>query len=264
MDTIQFMNSLDNEVVDLVFTSPPYNVSYRNDLKRYTQYDDNLSDEDYINWTINIFKCYEKILTKNGVICYNVSYSVKNPHLIYEVVSEIIKKTNFTTADTIVWKKRSATPNSVNHNRLTRICEFVFVFVRKSEIDTFFCNKPKVEVSKNGQQYYGNIFNFIEADNNDLFTEEHNATFSSELARWIIKLYSKQNSLIMDNFMGTGTTAVASIQTGRRYIGCEISEEYIKIANQRLQQKTLLDAFSSTQAPTSLESFNKDPDLMFN
>lgn len=60
-------------------------------------------------------------------------------------------------------KKKSALPNNVSHNKLTRICEFVFVFCRKNEYKTFVANKQVKSQSKTGQKYYENIFNFIEA-----------------------------------------------------------------------------------------------------
>ena len=100
---------------------------------------------EYIEWSIQLFKYFDVFIKKNGVVLYNFSYSIENPELPYKLVSAIIADTNFTIADTIIWKKSSCMPFPASPNRLQRICEFVFVFVRKEEIDTFKTNK---EISK--------------------------------------------------------------------------------------------------------------------
>ena len=80
----------------------------------------------------------------------------------YHLLSEIQKETNFTIADQITWKKRIAVPNTASPNKLTRITEPIFVFVRKSEYKTFKTNKKVVSLSKNtNQRNYENVYNFI-------------------------------------------------------------------------------------------------------
>lgn len=160
--------------VDLVLTSPPYNTSRKGSSLnnaceniRYDEYNDCMSDEDYRNWTLKIFDSFDYILNNNGCILYNLSYSSENTHLMWLVISDIIQKTNFTVADCIVWKKKSASPNSCSPNKLTRICEFFFVICRKSEFKTFHSNKKVKSNRKTGQPSYENIFNFISASNND-------------------------------------------------------------------------------------------------
>ena len=97
--------------VDLVITSPPYNTSRvgsKDDYnRRYDTFDDKMSDDEYIDWTMNIFEGFDKILKEDGCILYNMSYSSENTHLMWLVVADIIRRTNFTTADCIIWKKGS-------------------------------------------------------------------------------------------------------------------------------------------------------------
>lgn len=218
--------------IDLVITSPPYNTSrvgasdkYNS---RYDTFQDYKSDQEYIDWTINVFNGYDKVLRSNGCVLYNISYSSENTHLIWLVVADIIKRTNFTTADCIVWKKSTAIPNNRSKNKLTRIVEYVFVFVRKSELKTFDANKKIVSfVEKTGQANYENVHNFFEAKNNDGKNSLNKATFSKEFVKKLIEIYAKPNSLIYDSFMGTGTTAKGCIETGNRYVGSEISEAQV-------------------------------------
>ena len=82
--------------VDLVITSPPYNTSrvgasdkYNS---RYDTFQDFKSDQDYIDWTINIFNGYDTVLRKDGCVLYNISYSSENTHLIWLVIADIISQ----------------------------------------------------------------------------------------------------------------------------------------------------------------------------
>ena len=150
------------------------------------------------------------------------------------VVADIIRKSEFTLADIIVWKKKSATPNNVSHNKMTRIIEYVYVFCRKDEFHTFNCNKRELSKRDTGQSIYENVFNFINAKNNDNSTDLNKATFSTELVRKLNNTYAKPNSVIYDPFMGTGTTAIACLVDGHKYIGSEISKEQCDYAEKRI------------------------------
>lgn len=152
-------------------------------------------------------------------------------------IASIMHNTPFTVADCIIWKKKSAAPNSESTNKLTRICEFVFVFCRKTEIKSFNCYKEKGIVRPTGQQHYKNYFNFIEAPNNDENCPIHKATFSSQLCRKLLLLYSKEGDLVYDPFMGTGTTAIACIRENRNYIGSELSARYCEWARRRIKNE---------------------------
>lgn len=218
--------------VDLITTSPSYNTSrvcasdkYNS---RYDTFKDFKTDQEYIDWTIDVFNGYHETLKKDGCVLYNISYSSENPYLIWLVVSDIIRRTNFITADCIVWKKSSALPNNRSKNKLTRIVEYIFCFCRKDELNTFNANKKIMSViERTGQANYENVFNFIVAKNNDGVNKLNKATFSTELVKKLIEIYAKPNSLIYDSFMGIGTTAKACIETNNNYVGSELSNEQI-------------------------------------
>ena len=136
-----------------------------------------------------------------------------------------------------MWKKQSATPNNVSKNKLTRICEFVYIFCRKNEFQTFGTNKQVVNVRETGQDIYENIFNFIEAPNNDESTDLNKATFSSKFVEKLLKIYAKENDVILDTFMGTGTTAIGCINMNMNFVGFELSEAQCDWANRRIQAR---------------------------
>lgn len=236
--------SENGEKVNMVITSPPYctpndkGASYSE--KRFKNYQTHYdvfngweSNEDYRKWSVELFKLYDQILAENGVILYNLSYTVKSPDLIYFVLTDIISNTDFCVVDCISWKKNNALPMNMNANRLTRVCEFVFVFCRKSEVDTFHMNKER-----KGSKYKNLFMNFIEAPNNDILDPEinklNNATFSSEFVMELLRMYAKDNYVVYDSFMGTGTTALACKKYHLKYLGSELSAEQVKFTNKRL------------------------------
>lgn len=230
--------------VDIVLTSPPYNTSRPSSKSdpysfRYDTYSDGLSDGEYILFIEKVFNGYDKILKPNGVVLFNISYSSENTWLIWNVISHIQHETNFIVADCISWKKKNAIPNNVSPNKLTRICEFVFVFCRKSEFETFNANKEIHSMSKKGQYIYNNYFNFIEAANNDGSCELNKATFSVELVRKLLRLYAKKGAIVYDSFMGTGTTAIGAVEEQMFYIGSELSTEQCKYAEDRIRNSTM-------------------------
>jgi len=222
-----------------VITSPPYNTSRTIDSeRRYVEYDDDLSVEEYIEWTVDYFNKIEQKLDKNGVVLFNINYGtefVNDSIMMWLVIAEIIKRTPFVVADHITWKKSTAMPIVASPNKLTRICESVFVFVRESEFETFKANKKIKNVSKTGQKFYESKHNFIEAKNNDGYSKTHKATYSVEIVTKLIDIYFKEGDTILDPFNGTGTTGEACLLKGLNYIGIELSKEYCELSEKRLQ-----------------------------
>lgn len=131
-------------------------------------------------------------------------------------------------------------PNNVSPNKLTRIVEEVFVFCRKKEYKTFNANKKVTKTNAKGQKYYENIFNFIEAPNNDESCDLNKATYSSELCEKLLNIYAKPNSIIYDPFMGTGTTGIACEKFNpskeMTCIGSELSEAQVEYSKNRLRE----------------------------
>lgn len=240
--------------VNLILTSPPYNtgrpsVSEKGRETYQGKYDvhlDILSQNDYCNWLVNLFNQFDSILKKDGVILWNVSYgndasvNKESIGLMWLSIADIIRNTNFTVADRIIWKKKSALPNNTSKNKLTRIVEDVFVFARKEEIKTFNMNKEVFRVGKNGQTYYKNYFNYIEAKNNDGTCKLNKATYSSDLCEKLLSLYAKEDDVVFDPFNGTGTTGVACKRLEMRYIGSEISEAQCEYSINRIENTSNL------------------------
>ena len=237
-DCIETMVGLigEGKKVDKIITSPPYNIIRPNSTDRgYDVYKDSLlSNEQYSKWIVNIFTVFDAIMNPNGCIMFNMSYGTENTECMSLTIAEILKRTNFTLADIIVLKKRSATPNNVSSNKMTRICEFVYVFCRRDEFFTFSANKEILSNREKGQPIYNNVFNFFEADNNDFSTDLNKATFSTQFVDNMINRYVTDGDVVLDCFSGTGTTVNACYQRGIKAIGIELSKEQCEFAKTRL------------------------------
>ena len=254
-DCFDIMNRMKNSnyKIDLILTSPPYNTgrpsnserSRNNNEGRYDVHLDTMTQNEYCDWCVELFNSFDAILSDNGVVLWNVSYgsdasvNKESIGLAWLSIADIIRNTNFTVADRIIWKKKSALPNNTSPNKLTRIVEDVFVFVRKDEYKTFNCNKEISKIGKNGQKFYKNVFNFIEAKNNDGSCSLNKATFSTDLVDQLLNIYAKSDTIVFDPFNGTGTTGIACYKKGLTYFGTEISEAQVQFSKDRLEKEII-------------------------
>ena len=236
--------------VDVILTSPPYNISrgvntqeeISKHKSKYKNFKDNLPNEEYRKFLVEVCNNYDKILNTNGVVLLNLSYAscIETNSKCSDMIKtlyDIINKTNFELADIITWKKKSALPNNRSSNKLTRIVEYIFVLCRKNEYSTFMSNKKLTSYNEDKNlKFYENIFNFIEAKNNDGKNNLNKATYSIELCEKLLNIYAKPNSIVYDSFMGIGTTAIACEKLGLDCIGCELDLEQVEYSKKRLEE----------------------------
>jgi len=278
-DCMATMERMEPKSVDIVLTSPPYNTgkhysSTERSLSRYeTRYDvyEDRSADEYISWCISLFNMFDKILAKNGVILWNVSYGTSRDaealqaDVMINCVSDIIRNTPFSIGDKIIWKKSFALPNNVSKNALTRICEDVFVFARKGEMKTYHANKRIVGRRATGQLSFGNIYNFVQAKNSDGTCPLNKATFSSDLVCKLLDIYAyAPNLVVYDPFMGTGTTAIGceKMLKSLRWIGSEMSKAQCEWSRDRISKfmnQGTLQLFASDDRNAML--YDKKPEL---
>lgn len=248
-DCFVTMNRIINDnSIDCVLTSPPYNMTKRrggiSDSGRYDIYNDWLSQDEYISFSVKLFKELDRIVKHNGVVIYNLSYSKENGILPYLVISEIYHQTKWTVVDTLIWEKNSAIPSPADKRHYTRKCETIFIFARKTEKETFNRYPEVSSIGSNGQTYYHTYNNIIRARNNDASTHKLNqATYSTDLCIQLLSLYAKPEDVIYDPFMGTGTTGNACKLIGLNYIGSEISQPQCEYAEKRIKEAQQLTLF---------------------
>jgi DNA modification methylase len=233
-NNIETMVKIPNSFVDGIITSPPYNITTkRKDVYYNNGYSDsdNLTQEEYLEVRTNEFKEFSRIIKDDGVICYNVSYHNENPVLPTLLVSKIHNETDLTVADIITWKKSTAIPFQTSPTKLSRVCELVYIFVKKNHLHDFKTNKQISKINeKTGQKFYKNYTNLIEAKNNDGIKCKLKASFSEDFVNKLIDIYFPIDSIIYDPFMGIGTTARSCKKNKRNYIGSELDKEHFDIS----------------------------------
>lgn len=241
-NNIETMKRFQNGSISGIVTSPPYNLATsRKDVYYNNGYSqiDCLSEEEYIETRLIEFLEFSRIICDKGVICYNISYHNQNPILPTLLMSKIHNQTDLTVADIITWKKSTAIPFQTSPTKLSRICELVYIIVKKKHLHDFTTNKKVSRINeKTGQKFYKNYTNLIEAKNNDGIKSKLKASFSEELVRKLVDIYFPTGSLIYDPFIGIGTTARACQSLGLSWIGSELDTEHFLQAESLLKEKT--------------------------
>ena len=238
---LETMLKITDKSISGIITSPPYNItSKRKDGYYNNGYSDmdNLTPDEYLEVRTNEFKEFSRIMEDKGVICYNISYHNENPILPTLLIAKIHNYTDLTVADIITWKKPVAIPFATSPTKLSRICELIYVIVKKDHLHDFMTNKEISSVSKKtGQTFYKNYQNIIEAKNNDGVNCKLKASFSEDLVNKLLNIYFPIGSTIYDPFMGLSTTARACEKSGRNFIGSELDKEHFEIGLETLKEK---------------------------
>lgn len=230
-DTMDIMEdlALNGEKVDFVVTSPPYNMrghekEMYNGAKTFR---DNKSNEEYKQWIVGLFELYNELLVESGVVLFNLNYisnKKNNASNLFKIIASIEDETDFTLIDQICWKKDGAMP--ISEARLTRVWENIWVFIRKSDWESFHKKYKSVLTGKP---------NFIYAPNNDGANTVNKACFSSRLVEQLLETYNvNEESVVLDNFMGTHTTAIACEKLGCSWLGIELDEDTFVFGKDRV------------------------------
>jgi DNA modification methylase len=227
------MNRIDDEFIDLVVTSPPYD-----DLRAYNGYSFDFEP---------IAKELFRIVKPGGVIVWVVGDAVKNGSESGSSFKQALFFTSlgFNLHDTMIYEKNSPSyPARASGNRYTQIFEYMFIFSKgKPKTANLICDKPNKWAGfkdfsgklKNPVPDFSprnNIWRFVTSFNG----VKHPAPFPEQLAIDHVLSWSVEGDVIYDPFMGSGTTAKAAILTNRSFIGSEISAEYVEIAEKRLEK----------------------------
>jgi site-specific DNA-methyltransferase (adenine-specific) len=265
MDCLQGMREfLDDKEVDVIVTSPPYNLGIR-----YNKYDDTIPREQYLDWMEEVAKECKRVLKDDGSFFLNMGHKPKDFWVPWEVAFRFRK--HFVLQNVIIWVKSIAIqkedvgdyPNilgdiAVGHYKpipgkrhLHDCFEYIFHFTKNGdvELDRLAIGVPYQDKSNIGRwksvkqdlRCRGNTW-FIPYET--IWSREkqrpHPSPFPPKLPEMCIKLHGlNKTKLVLDPFMGIGNTALACIKLGVDYIGFEIDESYVKIAERMIKEKLL-------------------------
>ncbi len=229
---------LDSDSIDLIITSPPYNVGIE-----YNTHDDRLSYSEYLNWTKLWLKEALRILKPDGRMCLNIPLD-KNKggqQSVYADITSISKQIGFKYHSTIIWNEGNISRRTAWGSWLSASAPYVIAPVET--IVVLYKNSWK-KLSKGISDITKH--EFIEWTNGLwTFSGEskkkigHPAPFPLELPKRCIKLFSYVGDTILDPFLGSGTTVIAANKLNRKAIGVEIDKKYFQLAIQRISSHCL-------------------------
>jgi modification methylase len=228
------MSELPDCSVHLMVTSPPYNVG--------KEYDEDLSMEDYLDSLQRVWKETLRVLVPGGRMCINVANLGRKPYIpLHASIAGQALQLGFLMRGEIIWNKAaSASPStawgswkSASNPTLRDVHEYILVFCK----DTFKRANPEKRPSTIARdeflEYNKSIWNFPAESARKV---GHPAPFPLELPRRLIQLYTFENEIVLDPFMGSGQTAIAALKSNRHYVGYEIEQKYVDLAGQRIKE----------------------------
>lgn len=230
-DSIAEMKKLPDASFDLIVTSPPYNLknSTGNGMKDgrggkwsnaslingYSHYDDCMPHSDYVAWQRECLAEMYRLLKDDGAIFYNHKWRVQGGLL--QDRQDIVQ--GFPVRQIIIWRRKGG----INFNK--------GYFLPTYEV-IYMIAKPKFVLAPKASSH-GDVWEFMQEMKNI-----HPAPFPVALIERIIG--STNAKIILDPFMGSGTTAVAAKRLGRDFVGIELSPEYVNLAQERIDKETMI------------------------
>ena len=226
------MDDLPDCGVHLMVTSPPYNVG--------KDYDNNLSLKEYREILKKVWKEVYRVLVPGGRACINIANLGRKPYIpLHSFIIEDMQALGFLMRGEVIWNKASsASPStawgswlSAKNPVLRDIHEYILIFSKESYQRANHDDQPVTMTRDEFLELTKSVWTFGAESARRI---GHPAPFPVELPLRCIKLYTFENDIILDPFMGSGTAAIAAIMQNRRYIGYDIDKEYIKIAEKRI------------------------------
>jgi DNA modification methylase len=218
---------MDGQKADIAFTSPPYNAGKSELLSgnthttdnKYNEYNDNQTQSDYLNLLIGFTN--NALMNADYLIC-NIQSLAGNKIALIDYLYQY--KNNF--IDVAIWDKGHGAP-AMAENVMTSAWEYMF----------FISSKEKASRAIPNAGFRGTIPNIYRGkpNRNNEFSSVHAATFPIDLPEWVLQ-FTKERNIILDQFLGTGTTMVASHQLNRKCYGMELDPKYCQVVIDRMKK----------------------------
>ncbi len=227
-DCLSELKKIESNLIDCIVTSPPYNkkgligkVKPGNQVWKkfnidYNSYGDNLSEEDYHQWMIDILNEMYRIIKPDGSIFFN--HKPRRHRNKVHLPTDFICKSKLDVYQLIIWNRLSS-PN-IRKDVLLPCTEHIYWLVK---------GKPKVFKNQIDNKFHSEVWNISPERNS-----KHPAPFPEKLVENCILLTTEENDLILDPFMGYATTGIVANKFNRDFFGIEIDLEYFEVSKKRL------------------------------
>jgi len=230
------MQEIPDNSLHLMVTSPPYNVT--------KEYDEDLSLQEFLQLLRNVFTETYRVLVSGGRACINVANLGRKPYIpLSDIISQMMIEIGYLMRGEIIWVKGAGSGVSMawgswlsaSNPVLRDTHEYILVFSKGS----FSRSKLTKEDTINRDQFMEWTKSVWTMNPESAKKIGHPAPFPVELPYRLIQLYTYRGDIILDPFMGSGSTAIAALKADRKYIGYENNPDYVKLAKERIAAQDL-------------------------
>ncbi|MCX7943286.1 MAG: site-specific DNA-methyltransferase [Deltaproteobacteria bacterium] len=230
------MEELPDNSIHLMVTSPPYNVG--------KEYDKDLTLDEYRMFLKRVWGEVKRVLVPGGRACINIANLGRKPYIpLHTLIINDMLDLGFLMRGEIIWNKASSGSSSTawgswlsaKNPTLRDIHEYILVF-SKGTFSREDLGRKSTITKEEFLVFTKSVWTFAAEPATKV---GHPAPFPVELPYRLIQLYTFENDVVLDPFMGSGQTAIASIKAKRHYVGYEINEEYVKLAERRIKEFSL-------------------------
>lgn len=228
----EIMKEIPDNSLHLMVTSPPYNVT--------KEYDEDLSLKEYLQLLRNVFSKTYRVLVYGGRACVNVANLGRKPYIpLSDYISQMMIEIGFLMRGEIIWYKGAGAGvsmawgswQSAANPVLRDTHEYIMIFSKGS----FSRKKPEDKEDTITRDQFMEWTKSVWIMNPESARKvQHPAPFPVELPYRLIQLYTYKGDIVLDPFMGSGSTAVAALKSDRKYVGYDVDPEYVKLAEERV------------------------------
>jgi site-specific DNA-methyltransferase (adenine-specific) len=228
----EVMSTLPDDCVHLMVTSPPYNVG--------KEYDADRTLDEYLAFLAKVWGETWRVLVPGGRLCVNIANLGRKPYIpLHGYITESLLRLGFLMRGEIIWNKAaSASPStawgswqSAANPTLRDVHEYILVFSKGCFRRVNPLKRPNTISRDEFLEFTRSMWTFPAEPARKV---GHPAPFPVELPYRLMQLYTFQDEVVLDPFMGSGQTALAALKAGRRYVGYELDADYVTLATKRI------------------------------
>jgi DNA modification methylase len=240
------MAELPEDCVHLMVTSPPYNVG--------KDYDEDFTLEEYLAFLKRVWREVERVLVPGGRACINVANLGRKPYIpLHAYIIRDMVDLGFLMRGEIIWDKGASAAASTAwgswqspaNPTLRDVHEYILVFSKANFSRKKLADREGTITREEFLEFTKSVWTFPAESAKKV---GHPAPFPVELPYRLLQLYTYSGEIVLDPFMGSGQTALAALKAGRRFVGYDTDEDYVKLAGRRIR------AFLAEHGKSSLSS----------